>query len=148
MALETYCTFFEMFQSFFEQLWTEQLKKAGCRYVASYPLQNLDLICGLIEKVFQVPTLPLNNFLSLNLVSSHQVLTLGRLHSLFRNWDGKTSFPRDSLPKGLWEGITKEDVRSIERLDEDYQAIRVRLLDFGFEFLGSIGFCGRATRSE
>jgi hypothetical protein len=88
-------------------------------------LQNLDLICGLIEKVFQIPTLPINNFLSMNLVSSQQVLTIGRLHSLFSGWDGKTLIPRESLPKTLWEDITKEQIGYILRLEADYQAIRV-----------------------
>lgn len=48
--------------------------------------------------MYGIPCDPMPNFLTLTLIPSNQIIHPGRVYGIFKDWDGKTPFDKESLP--------------------------------------------------
>jgi len=96
-------------------------------YAVASPLSRKDDVCQYIDELFQIPTVPLPNFLCLTLTPSNQIIHPGRLYGVFKDWDGKKVYDEGKLPL-LYEDMDDFSADQMQKLDDEIQAIKSAIL--------------------
>jgi hypothetical protein len=96
-------------------------------YAAVSPLSKKEDICQFMDEMFQMPTVPLPNFLCLTLTPSNQIIHPGRMYGIFKDWDGKQAFDHSKIPL-LYEDMDDFSADQMQKLDDEIQAIKQAIL--------------------
>lgn len=68
-------------------------------YCCTYPMEQSNYACNVMSLCYTIPTIPVPGFLNLTLCPSNQIIHPGRIYTIFKDWDGKSSFAPDELPE-------------------------------------------------
>jgi len=80
---------------------------------------SLDL-CSFVEKLFKIPCMPLNNYLTVTFTPSNPILHTSRLYALFNDSSNKTKFPRMIKFYAEWNDASSE---LLFQMDSELQKI-------------------------
>ncbi|CAM9993350.1 unnamed protein product, partial [Choristocarpus tenellus] len=107
-----------------------------CLYVASYPVEQRDVLSRKVEAMFDIPCRTVPNFLNLTLTPSNQILHPGkgktRYYAIFWDWDGKSTYTKTQLAerKGLtlYDNFDELSAETLSAIDNELQQIKLSLL--------------------
>lgn len=91
--------------------------------VATIPKSQGVAVSQLCEKLFDIPTKILPNFLCLTLVPSNQIIHPARYFGIFHDWDGKKVYDPTKIPL-LYEGMDKFSADLMQDLSDELQSIK------------------------
>eukprot|EP00357_Protocruzia_adherens_P017510 CAMPEP_0115006692 /NCGR_PEP_ID=MMETSP0216-20121206/20666_1 /TAXON_ID=223996 /ORGANISM="Protocruzia adherens, Strain Boccale" /LENGTH=431 /DNA_ID=CAMNT_0002373353 /DNA_START=13 /DNA_END=1308 /DNA_ORIENTATION=+ len=97
-------------------------------YIASYPIKKFDEIAELLVRLYTIPCVQIPNFLTLTLSPSNQIIHPGRYYGIFKDWDGKTPYNPEDLPKTLYEDMDDFSANEMQLLDNELQSIKKALV--------------------
>ncbi|CEL95619.1 unnamed protein product [Vitrella brassicaformis CCMP3155] len=97
-------------------------------WVASCPVEKSRTVACLMSLLFDIPTGTVPNFLTLTLTPSNQIIHPARYYGIFNEWDGRRVYGRDEIPWGLYSDMDDLSAMWLDRLDQELQAVKHRLL--------------------
>ena len=77
-------------------------------YVASIPYQEIDCIARLLEYIFHMKVIKLDNYLAVTLTPSNPILHPARLYGLFHKWTEGIFHDREFLFYEEWDLLSSE----------------------------------------
>ena len=114
------------------------VKSTGYRnelHVASIPDFEVDKCCELIHDIFDIPCLPIPNFLNLTLTPSNPILHTTRLRTIFKDYFVGKIYP--SLPL-FYEEWDDESSELLLACDDEVQKICKVLPEFQLKYVKSL----------
>jgi hypothetical protein len=97
-------------------------------YCAAYPVEKVHQVCQTMTYIFTIPAIVVPNFLNIALSPANQIIHPGRMYGYLKNWDGKSTWNKESMPK-LYEDMDQESAKEIQGLSDEIQAIKSKLAD-------------------
>jgi opine dehydrogenase len=94
--------------------------------VSAVPLAQNDACARLSEKLFDIPTKTLPNFLCLTLTPSNQIIHPPRYYGIFKDWDGKKVYQQSEIPL-LYEGMDDLSADLMQGVSDELQSIKKAL---------------------
>mmetsp|Transcript_8691 Transcript_8691/g.7644 ORF Transcript_8691/g.7644 Transcript_8691/m.7644 type:complete len:324 (-) Transcript_8691:160-1131(-) len=91
------------------------------------PLTMADEVCCIMDDMFQIPTVPMDNFLMITLTPSNQIIHPARVYGVFKDWDGKAPLDKSKIPL-LYEDMDDFSADEMQKLDDEIQAIKKAIL--------------------
>ncbi|MCI8506884.1 MAG: hypothetical protein HFI67_11945 [Lachnospiraceae bacterium] len=116
----------------------ETVRSIGYRnelHVSSLPIVNVEKCCDLIADIFDMPCVPIPNFLNLTMTPSNPILHTARLKTLFKDYTDGITY--DSVPL-FYEEWDDESSQLLIACDEEVQTICKALPKFHLEFVKSL----------
>jgi hypothetical protein len=89
-------------------------------FVASSPAKEFNRIASILEQIFNIPIIEVNNFLGVALTPSNPILHTSRLYGLFHNWNDEIYWREKILFYEEWDN-TSSDI--LLKCDEEVQNI-------------------------
>lgn len=77
-------------------------------YVAAIPEKSTDTVAKTIEKVLQIPTIPLQEYLAVTLSPSNPLLHISGVYNVFAGKNRNTTFPHELKFYEEWNDSTSE----------------------------------------
>lgn len=92
---------------------------------ATSPHRESPRVCALLSQLFDIPTTPVANFLSLILTPSNQIIHPARYSAIFADYDGTKTYTREELGKAgsltLYDELDALGAETMSRLDAELQ---------------------------
>lgn len=88
--------------------------------VGSIPAMAATSISSILETLFDIPCIPLPNYLSVTLTPSNQILHTARLYSMFRDYTPEKNYPKNFL---FYEEWTDEASQTLLECDDELQKL-------------------------
>jgi len=104
-------------------------------HIASIPAARAAECSALIEGIFDIPCIPIPNFLNLTLTPSNPILHTTRLRTIFKDYKPGTVYDRIPLFYEEWDNASSE---LLILCDEEVQKICRSLPEFYLEFVKSL----------
>ena len=114
------------------------VKSTGYRdelHVASISSLDTETCCCLIQDIYNIPTLPIPNFLNLTMTPSNPILHTTRLRTLFRDWHPGLTYEYVPLFYEEWNDASSE---LLIACDEEVQDICRALPEYHLEYVKSL----------
>jgi len=80
-------------------------------------------IASLVEKMFDIPTKTLPNFLCITLTPSNQIIHPPRYYGIFKDWDGKKVYDPNTMPE-LYYDLDQFSADELQALSDELQSIK------------------------
>ncbi|MBQ9208684.1 MAG: NAD/NADP octopine/nopaline dehydrogenase family protein [Oscillospiraceae bacterium] len=114
------------------------VKSTGYRcelHVASIPHDALDQCCKLVQGIFDIPCLPIPNYLNLTLTPSNPILHTTRLRTIFKDYHEGMIYPNLPLFYEEWDDESSELLLAC---DDEVQSICKALPEFQLNYVKSL----------
>lgn len=76
--------------------------------IGAIPKSAVNRICSDMGMIFDMPCYSLDNYLSVTLTPSNPIFHTSRLYTLFKDWDGSITYPRQFLFHEEWNDAASE----------------------------------------
>jgi len=104
-------------------------------HIASIPKEHADKCSKLVEKLFDIRSIPIPCFLNLTMTPSNPILHTTRLMTIFRDWEDGVVY--DHLPL-FYEEWDDESSELLLKCDEEVQLICKALSQFDLRYVKSL----------
>eukprot|EP00744_Colponema_vietnamica_P004143 GILI01006227.1.p1 GENE.GILI01006227.1~~GILI01006227.1.p1 ORF type:complete len:432 (-),score=117.45 GILI01006227.1:54-1286(-) len=94
--------------------------------VTCWPLELGEVVARRMAQMFDIPCGVIPNFLTLTLQPSNQIIHPGRYFGIFRDWDGKKTYPKESIPT-LYADMDDFSAHQMDVLDQELQMIKTEI---------------------
>lgn len=114
------------------------VKSTGYRselHVASIPCDAVDQCCALVQSIFDIPCLPIPNYLNLTLTPSNPILHTTRLRTIFKDYHEGVVYPKLPLFYEEWDDESSELLLAC---DDEVQRICKELPEFQLSYVKSL----------
>jgi len=97
-------------------------------YAASYPTENIHMVCNAMSHMYFIPCVPVPNFLTLTLTPGNQIIHPGRVVGYFDQFPEKANkvLALKDVPL-LYEGLDDASANEIQYLDDEIQAMKAAI---------------------
>jgi len=92
--------------------------------VAFEPMEVAVDVLEMMEMLFDIKAEPLQNFLTLTLTPSNQIIHPARYFAIFKDWDGSRVYKKEEIPWGLYNQFDSLSASWLKKLDDDLQSIK------------------------
>ena len=114
------------------------VKSTGYRselHVASIPRDAVDRCCELVQSIFDIPCLPIPNYLNLTLTPSNPILHTTRLRTIFKDYHDGVVYHKLPLFYEEWDDESSELLLAC---DDEVQSVCKSLPDFQLDYVKSL----------